>query len=172
MAHTRLVVIGAAGPIGRAVARLGIAYGADVIGIDRAGPPGTGEPWEVGVHWETTDGSRGGEWLAEATAVVVAAPIDLPSLLDALQPAAPTRVVVVAEPSAQFAAATTDRLVLATPHEVVDTPLDPEVPTADARSIHVERLGMALLRAALDDDIPATLDHDALCELGDAMFWQ
>lgn len=172
MAHTRLVVIGAAGPVGRAVVRLGIAYGADVVGVDRAGAPGTGEPWELGTHWEEADGSYGGRWLDGATAVVVAAPIDPHILLEALRSQPTARVVLVGASFARAAISAGDRLVVALPHQVVDGPLDPEVPTADARTIHVERLGMALLRAALDDDIPAILDHDALCELGDAMFWQ
>lgn len=167
--YITVIVVGASGKIGREVARLAVAYGANVIGVTRHGEPPNDEPWTHGVQWVALDVAEDPDALVELGpgALVIAAPVSLP--LDAIQ--AFTRVVLVREERADEVATT-----IATPGRVDDTPLEDHEATLQAMeegAIRVEALGMALLRAAIDDAVDAAhLDHDTLQTLGDAVMLQ
>lgn len=161
--HT-LIVVGASGRIGREVARLGVAYGAEVIGITRHGHRNIDEPWVAGVTWIARDFADDVA-LADLPrgVLVIAAPVPVPvGATDTF-----SRVIVVASDSSAAAAGIT----VARPGEVDDSPLD-DFGTLDAGKIRVETLGMALLRAAFDEGIATDLDPAALAILGDAVMLQ
>lgn len=164
MGHIPTIVIATVrGAVGKELARLGVAYGAEVSVIDDAGPPAIDEPWVKGPRWVASFGEMEGE----APDALVIVDVADPDVWIAEGKKRSIKRIVVVGPGGP-----TDGIIQARPGRVVDGPLDPEAPTADDDMIRVERLAMALLRAAIDDPIPAQLDHAALCDLGDAVFWQ
>lgn len=168
--YTTVVVVGASGTIGREVARLAVAYGADVIGICRDGQAPTDEPWVQGVRWLARDASAEQGWRdVPAGRLVVAAPVDVPFSVRARF----ERVVLVRAPGAALADADPTTIV-AMPGEVDARPLEDNFAAEhlDESMIRVETLGMALLRAALDEPIAPVLDHTELTRLGDAVMFQ
>lgn len=162
-----LIIIGAASSIGREVARLGIAYGAEVHGVSGEGRPDLDEPWVEGVAWIST-----AEWMDQVPrgAVVVAEPHDTSAILSRAEQFERLVIVTSGESLAGLAAAGPN-VVVAVPQEVDDS-ADPNATIAAVGAIRVEQLGMALLRAALDDGIAAHLDHAALLHLGDSVMLQ
>lgn len=161
-----LIVIGASGAIGREVARLGVAFGAEVVGVTLDGLPPNNDPWIHGVTWLSADATLPGVLDDLRTApIVVAAPIDLPDGI----PARFERVVFVARGETSVQA--TSRVTVATPGEVDDTPIDAEVGVQDLSKLRVETVGMALLRAALDD-LPKELGPDEIAHYGDSVMLQ
>ena len=58
----RLLITGAAGLIGGEVARLGLARGCDVMGVDLTGAPDLDEPWVQGIDWVRADLADGDRW--------------------------------------------------------------------------------------------------------------
>lgn len=167
--HARITVVGASGTIGAEVARLAVAYGAEVVGVTRGGRPAVDEPWVHGVTW------LAGDFRDDATieqlgggALVVAAQVPLPATATERF----DRVVVLRGPA--DAGVATAGVVVARPRRIDATPLDGPDALAglDDDTIRVETLAMALLRAGLDEGIAAVLEHEDLAYLGDAVMLQ
>jgi len=168
MPHIRAVIIGADTGVGREVARLAVAYGAEVVGVQTTVSPPGSEPWTAGVTWCSTMDALPG---SGAQAMIVVDEPDPSRWIEIARDLAIGRIVVVGD-HLFLRAGSARGIVRARPGEVRMGPLDPEEPTAGGDWIRVERLAMALLRAALEDDVPSELDHAALCRIGDAVFWQ
>ncbi len=165
MDQPTLLIIGADNAVGYETARLAVAYGARVVASAPGGrPPATDEPWVEGVVWvadprDVDEPIDGVVFLCESSE---------DSGADAI---AAGRTVLVNPPHGT-AHTTSGDVVVAMPGEVIDEPIESIDDVEPQGAIRVERLGMALLRAALDVDIPPRLDHRDLVELGDAVFIQ
>jgi hypothetical protein len=165
----RLIVLGATHRVGQEVARMGVAYGIEVIGIARTVPPEHDEPWTHGVNWIAADLSTPGALasMPDASTVICAsgeAPADDLSRFG--------RVVWVGDSPPVGAADATNEWIVAVPGDVDDSPIDWDSWEPSGDAIRVEALGMALLRAALEDEVAPLLEHDALLYLGDAVMLQ
>lgn len=171
-----LIIVGE-GTLANEVARLAIAYGATVHAIRPGAEPGIDEPWTHGVAWHDADGAAVPESVP-AGAMLWMSDTDFRDVRS--DPRFSERFVVVREDSS-VAFAATDDVIVATTGPIDDRALDLEgldgdaassAATTEKGSIRVERAAMALLRAAVDDDIPSQLDPADLGRLGDAMMWQ
>ena len=165
----RLVVIGATGRIGSEVARLGVAYGIEVVGIARNVPPAVPEPWNRGVQWVGVDVTQP-DALAEvddASAIVCAGGVLPVDDLTRFR-----RVIWLGPELPLIASAATNEWIVAAPEQVDASPIDWDRWEPHGSAIRVEALGMALLRAALEEVVQPRLDHDDLVFLGDAVMLQ
>lgn len=163
MAQPTILILGADGPLGHELARLAVAYGARVIGaVPRGERPHVDEPWVHGVEWVADTGDDG-----SLSAVVV-----LDWSREDEDPVPESDRMVLVNPPVGVQVSPGQGVVVATPGEILHAPITSleDVETDDG--IRVERLAMALLRAAFDDDIAPRLDHEALVHLGDAVFLQ
>jgi len=159
------------------VARLGVARSLQVIGVRRGGRPERGgEPWVEGVEWIDAgpgDVEAFGEAIAGATAVVFMADEGLPQTMQAAREAG-AKLVYAGRGDVGPEAVSGD-VVVARPGPIDDAEVSPaelEHVAEQTDVMRVERLAMALLRAALEDDVVGVLDRAALMELGDAVMLQ
>lgn len=171
MADIHLIVIGASGSVGSEVARLGVAYGADVFGITLDGEPPTDDPWTHGVTWIAADAAHAATFadLPPAPTVVAAPVTPAESVLTDGR-----RVVWLNPVTLDEHTTSAPNVVQAFATEIDSTPVEQWMQQADedASTIRVETVAMALLRAALQDDVATILDQQQLAFLGDAVMLQ
>ncbi len=159
--HPTIVVLDADSALGTEVAQMAFSYGSQVVAITAERRSAFEERWMQGVQWgipsevETTDGP-----------VVLVAPSGLrgsyPDELDV------SRLVVVGERKVRVPAGL--QVVTARPERIETGAIGESMETAGDDWIHVQRLAMAVLRLAVEDDVPQSVDHGALCDMGDAVF--
>lgn len=167
----QLIVVGASGTIGAEVARLGVAYGADVYGITLDGVPPNTDPWTHGVTWIAGDGHHPSTYAKLPPApVIIVAPVTPPDTLCAQA----RRIVWLKPVSLDLKVEPLENIVQAFVAEIDISPLsDAWVEVEDdSPAIRVETVAMALLRAALQDDVDPVLDQQQLAFLGDAVMLQ
>lgn len=169
----RLVVVGASGRVGREIARLGVAYGLDVIGVTRSGEAPNREPWTHGVTWTAGDAART-DWAtaaAGATAIVVSIPDDSDfGGAETIAANLDVQVVVVGCASHSVATTTARSVHLLLP------PFDDRAERGEvgpsSEGIAVSHGAMAALRVALEGDHQGVVAPEEVAHLGDAMFFQ
>jgi hypothetical protein len=162
-----VLILGAAGFLGREIARLSVALTHPTIGIDLAPAP-CDEPWTQGVDWRVADVLDPDSWshlITPKTRVIAALGEQLPRLT-------PELLRITARAGAP-------RLVLASAHLPI-LPLDADLdacslalpPLWGEVALRQELAAMAALRVALEPNRYGILRADEIALLGDAMMLQ
>lgn len=181
-----VLILGAAGFLGREIARLSVALTHPTIGIDLAPPPND-EPWTQGVDWHQLDVLDSPAWLhliTPKTRVIAALGEQLPRLTPELlrstqRAGAPRLVLASAHLPILPLDADLDACSLALPPlwgegapwpgaqlEEPETWPDPSV------ALRQELAAMAALRVALEPNRYGILRAEEIALLGDAMMLQ